>query len=101
MPGAARPRYAQDISRTGLPRAGQRGAGEEQGGLRQQMPSLRGAKRPKQSILSFGGEMDCFASLAMTEDHQAEEPYLFLFTGLRFSINAAMPSERSSSAKVE
>src|ERR1700704_658181 len=41
------------------------------------------------------------ASLAMTEDHQPEEPYLFLFTGLRFSINAAMPSERSSSAKVE
>ena len=28
-------------------------------------------------------------------------PYLFLFTGLRFSMNAAMPSERSSSAKVE
>ena len=27
--------------------------------------------------------------------------YLFLFTGLRFSMNAAMPSERSSSAKVE
>lgn len=26
--------------------------------------------------------------------------YLFLFTGLRFSMNAAMPSERSSSAKV-
>jgi hypothetical protein len=57
--------------------------------------------------------MDCFAEpvigrriratrwLAMTEDHQPEEPYLFLFTGLRFSINAAMPSERSSSAKVE
>ena len=29
------------------------------------------------------------------------EHYLFLFTGLRFSMNAAMPSERSSSAKVE
>src|SRR5438477_191873 len=27
--------------------------------------------------------------------------YLFLFTGLRFSMNAAMPSERSSSAKDE
>ena len=27
--------------------------------------------------------------------------YLFLFTGFRFSMNAAMPSERSSSAKVE
>ncbi len=27
--------------------------------------------------------------------------YLFLFAGLRFSMNAAMPSERSSSAKVE
>jgi hypothetical protein len=26
--------------------------------------------------------------------------YRFLFTGLRFSMNAAMPSERSSSAKV-
>jgi hypothetical protein len=30
------------------------------------IPSLRGAKRPKQSILSFDREMDCFASLAMT-----------------------------------
>jgi hypothetical protein len=27
--------------------------------------------------------------------------YLFLFTGLRFSMNAAMPSARSCSAKVE
>src|SRR5688500_13247602 len=31
MPGAARPRYAQDIFGTCLPRAGQRGAGAEQG----------------------------------------------------------------------
>jgi hypothetical protein len=31
----------------------------------------------------------------------AKETHLFLFTGLRFSMNAAMPSERSSSAKVE
>jgi hypothetical protein len=30
------------------------------------LPSLRGAKRPKQSILSLRGEMDCFASPAMT-----------------------------------
>jgi hypothetical protein len=30
----------------------------------------------------------------------SDETYLFLFTGLRFSMNAAMPSERSSSAKV-
>jgi hypothetical protein len=29
-------------------------------------PSLRGALATKQSILSFRGEMDCFASLAMT-----------------------------------
>ena len=28
-------------------------------------------------------------------------PHRFLFTGLRFSMNAAMPSERSSSEKVE
>jgi hypothetical protein len=28
-------------------------------------------------------------------------PYLFLFTGLRLAMNAAMPSDRSSSAKVE
>ena len=27
--------------------------------------------------------------------------YLFLLTGLRFSMKAAMPSDRSSSAKVE
>ena len=27
--------------------------------------------------------------------------YLFLFTGLRFSMKAAIPSERSSNAKVE
>jgi hypothetical protein len=29
-------------------------------------PSLRGAQATKQSILSFRGDMDCFASLAMT-----------------------------------
>ena len=31
-------------------------------------PSLRGAKRTKQFILSLRGEMDCFALLAMTAD---------------------------------
>ena len=34
-------------------------------------------------------------------DDERDVLYLFLFTGLRFSMNAAMPSERSSSAKVE
>jgi hypothetical protein len=33
--------------------------------------------------------------------HRGTACYLFLFTGLRFSMNAAMPSARSSSAKVE
>jgi hypothetical protein len=32
---------------------------------------------------------------------ETNKPYLFLFTGFRFSIKAAMPSARSSSAKVE
>jgi hypothetical protein len=32
---------------------------------------------------------------------RSDSSYLFLFAGLRFSMNAAMPSERSSSAKVE
>src|SRR3977135_567630 len=32
-------------------------------------PSLRGALATKQSILSLRGEMDCFASLAMTAQH--------------------------------
>ena len=31
---------------------------------------------------------------------EATDSYLFLLTGLRFSMNAAMPSARSSSAKV-
>src|SRR6266568_9155941 len=98
MPGAARPRYAQDTSRARLPRAGQRRAGEEQGGLRQQMPSLRGAKRRSNPLLRGYGLL----RFARNDGrHQPEEIYLFLFTGLRFSINAAMPSERSSSAKVE
>src|ERR1700676_1257096 len=33
-------------------------------------PSLRGALATKQSILSLRRGMDCFASLAMTEEHQ-------------------------------
>src|SRR5712664_2227992 len=40
MLGTPRHRYAQDISRTGLPRAGQRGAGEEQGGVRSRTDNL-------------------------------------------------------------
>src|SRR6476620_9765806 len=35
------------------------------------LPSLRGAKRSKQSIYPLCGDMDCFASLAMTELEQA------------------------------
>ena len=35
------------------------------------------------------------------EESRISISYLFLFTGLRFSMNAAMPSARSSSAKVE
>jgi hypothetical protein len=34
-------------------------------------PSLRGALATKQSTLSFRGEMDCFASLAMTVEGAA------------------------------
>ncbi len=45
--------------------------------------------------------LDCFASLAMTRNHQYRLLHLFLFTGLRLAMNAAMPSDRSSSAKVE
>ena len=32
---------------------------------------------------------------------QTRAPHLFLFTGLRLAMKAAMPSDRSSSAKVE
>ena len=58
-------------------------------------------------------KMDCFAEpfhqariraprwLAMTVGLQTRQSYRFLFTGLRFSMNAAMPSARSSSANVE
>src|SRR6267142_4339035 len=40
MLGTPRHRYTQDISRTGLQRAGQRGAGEEQGGVRSRTDNL-------------------------------------------------------------
>jgi hypothetical protein len=47
-----------------------------------------------------------FNNLSVPVEREADfavrrAPYLFLFAGLRFSMNAAMPSERSSSAKVE
>src|SRR3977135_964252 len=42
MLGTPRHRYAQDISRTGLPRAGQRGAGWEQGGVSSPTDNLNG-----------------------------------------------------------
>jgi hypothetical protein len=44
--------------------AGDTAGGE--GGTVSHMTSLRGALATKQSILSLRGEMDCFASLAMT-----------------------------------
>lgn len=40
-------------------------------------------------------------ALAGTTRGEICAPYLFLFTGLRLAMNAAMPSDRSSSAKVE
>ena len=81
-----------DIGRARLSRAGQRGAGAEQG-------AVGSAKRSVPTIPA----MDCEdgghgASAPFAHPHEA---HLFLFTGLRFSMNAAMPSERSSSAKVE
>jgi hypothetical protein len=53
----------------------------------------------------FGGTPGLARPRLCSEERRAalgpgHEVYLFLFTGLRFSMNAAMPSERSSSAKV-
>src|ERR1700684_3828044 len=42
-----------------------------------------------------------FASLAMTGEPSTEAAYLFLFSGFRFSMKAAMPSRPSFRAKVE
>ena len=82
MPGAARPRPAGDMVRTRLPRAGQRGAGAKR---------VAQASEDRVSDVSSYGEGPDVRRCT----------YLFLFTGLRFSMNAAMPSVRSSSAKVE
>jgi hypothetical protein len=38
------------------------------------LPSLRGALATKQSILSSWGDMDCFASLAMTDSSPSSNP---------------------------
>ena len=64
------------------------------------------ASEAKQSSLSSW--LFWIASLSLSSSGHAPDPlarndgkrHLFLFTGLRFSMKAAMPSERSSSAKV-
>src|SRR5713226_5880446 len=103
MPGAARPQYADDISRTRLSRVGQRGAGGEsrwiisassprtRGPIRREVSSGRRSQRLEQQ----------YAPVVMGPRVRGDDSrmdYLFLFTGLRFSMNAAIPSERSSSA---
>ena len=61
------------------------------------------ARREAVPIISLrDGEMVGTASRALPSLRGRAKPtYRFLFTGLRFSMNAAMPSERSSSANVE
>jgi hypothetical protein len=49
----------------------------------------------------FNTTAAAYGSLLSQGRQRRLRPYLFLFTGLRFSMNAAMPSERSSNAKVE
>src|ERR1700687_821673 len=53
-------------------------------------PSLRGALATKQSIPSLRGEMDCFASLAMTDDTPSRSRGSIR---PRFAIEFPLPSE--------
>ncbi len=113
-PGATRPRCAQDIVRTRLPRAGECRAGEEQGGPYVILTTSATHSCPGRGAAFFtvhrraGTHLNRVPKygprLSSAPLRAAQRPgheiYLFLFTGLRFSINAAMPSERSSSAKV-
>src|SRR4051794_34094561 len=92
MPGSARPRPPHDICRASLSCAGKCGAGAEPGVVGWAEAHLRRAHHLSTPIILNGGH----AALC-----PPYEVHRFLFTGLRFSMNAAMPSERSSSAKVE
>src|SRR5260370_26967042 len=96
MPDAARPRQARDVGRARLSRAGQCSAGAEPQGLTGTTVIARSAAT-KQSTLSLRR----YGLLRFARNDEKGQSYLFLFTGLRFSMNAAMPSERSSSANVE
>src|SRR5260370_16485083 len=96
MPDAARPRQARDVGRARLSRAGQCSAGAEPQGLTGTTVIARSAAT-KQSTLSLRR----YGLLRFARNDEKGQSYLFLFTGLRFSMNAAMPSEPSSSANVE
>src|SRR5258705_10905333 len=54
--------------------------------------SLRGAKRRSNPGLALKPTMDCFASLAMTEERTRHSAYLPSHFGGRFSENAFGPS---------
>src|SRR6266851_6630172 len=108
MPGTAWPRPAGDIIRTRLPRPGQRGAGEEPRRIAQSRPRERGDPYAEELQVENGAASWITKSaggygspFSRGRREVAILHYLFLFAGLRFSMNAAMPSERSSSAKVE
>ena len=62
---------------------------------------IRGAKRRRNPVSCSSDRFAERIGRAFARLVARNDVYLFLFTGLRFSMNAAMPSERSSSAKVE
>src|SRR5215831_6095711 len=112
MPGPARARPAQDVFGADVPRAGQRRTGGEWGGIAVRnastnsavVPAKAGTHNHRQLLLhraggpAFANTMACgygsriaLAALACP-GRQWRGSYLFLFTGLRFSMKAAMPS---------
>ena len=108
MPGAARSRPAGNMVRTCLPCAGQRGAGQEPYSM---TPVVRAGCGDPLRTRAFGNVAEAFydqqsqglwvPAFAGTTRGETCAFHLFLFTGLRLAMNAAMPSDRSSSAKVE
>ena len=105
----ARPRPAGDMVRTRLPRAGRRGIGQEPHSITPGRPRACGDPYAEDSRLRqcVGGHLRSAEPGVMGPGVRRDDsrrdlcaPHLFLFTGLRLAMNAAMPSERSSSAKV-
>src|SRR6476660_548400 len=61
-------------------------------GTRKRVPSLRGALATKQSIHSWRGRMDCFASLAMTRREETPDSGIHVHEIAQQRIDLVVPA---------